>query len=70
MHSSHSIEALYKILSKVVGPAKAKQGVSDIIYIVLDDLQETGSPITAEAIDKKLAEKADDYIQAAKDQVA
>lgn len=37
---------------------------------VLDDLQETGSPITAEAINKKLAGKADDYIRAAKDQVA
>lgn len=70
MKATKSIETLYNVLLSHFGPIEAKNTVSDILYNLIDDLQESGLPVTEAAIEEKLAEKANDYLVASKNRVA
>lgn len=61
MNTSQSIETLYRIILELKGPKEAKKFTSEVLYGVIDDLQEEGSEITAFAIDQKLADIAKDF---------
>lgn len=65
MNSSESIETLYRIILDLKGPREAKRFTSDVLFGVIDDLQEEGKEITAFAIDQKLAQIATDFKQVA-----
>ncbi len=65
MNSSESIETLYRIILELKGPREAKRFTSDVLFGVIDDLQEEGKEISAFAIDQKLAQIATDFKQVA-----
>ncbi|MCM2351356.1 MAG: hypothetical protein NDI69_15140 [Bacteriovoracaceae bacterium] len=64
MNSSQSIEILYRIILELKGPREAKKFTSEVLYGVIDELQEEGREITAFAIDQKLAVIANDFQKA------
>jgi hypothetical protein len=66
MKSSQSLETLYKIVNKIKGPIEAKNFLADVLFSAVDELQEEGLEITQEAIDKKLAEVAKDFLEVSK----
>lgn len=70
MNSAKSIESVYEIINKLMGPIEAKNSVCDIVFNAISELQENGLPVTADAIEKLLSEKASDYLEASKNQVA
>jgi uncharacterized protein YqgV (UPF0045/DUF77 family) len=66
MKTNESMEALFKIISKILGPIEAKKSVVNAVYCVISDLQDEGLPVTAEAIETRLAAYVDDYVQVAR----
>jgi nitrate/nitrite-specific signal transduction histidine kinase len=66
MNAAQSLEALYQILQNLTGPADAKATLSNILFNILTELQDEGVPVTAETIERKLAETADDFIETTK----
>lgn len=70
MKSSKSLESLYNTINQLCGPIEAKKFLSTTMYNVISDLQENGQPVTEEAIEKKLAETATDFLKASKNHVA
>lgn len=66
MKSSKSLETLYKIVHKIKGPIEAKNFLADVLFSAIDELQEEGTEINQEAIDKKLAEVASDFLEVSK----
>lgn len=70
MEAGKSIETLYKIINKVMGPVEAKNFVSDAIFNAISDLQEKEIPVTEKEIEKILNQKVQDYLEASKHDVA
>lgn len=66
MKASESLQRLYEIIEKLKGPLEAKNFVSGEINIIISDLQDEKLPITAEAIDERLAKTAHEFITVTK----
>lgn len=64
------IESFYNIVHKLMGPLEAKKAVSDVMYIIISDLQEQNMPVCNEEINKRFQVYANDYKEASKNNVA
>lgn len=70
MEASKSIVSLFNTLVKVTGPLEAKNTIADALFIILDDLQTAGLPITEESINQRFQKYAEDFAEASKSDVA
>ena len=61
MKSSESIEKLYKIFEDIKGSTEAKNTITSLIYNIIDDLQSSKIPVTAEAIEEGLFKYVKDF---------
>lgn len=68
--SGKSIEILFSILSKELGPSKAIPTVSDIVYNILDELEYNHLEVSESNIERLLEEKAETYKEAVRNRVA
>lgn len=59
MSSSSYIDIIYKRVKQELGPTKAKEYVSSLMFNLLFDLEEESGSVTAEALEAKLKEEAD-----------
>jgi hypothetical protein len=66
MDSGKSLETLYNIILKIKGPIEAKNFLADVLFSAIDELQEEGLVVTQKALDKKLSEVANDFLEASK----
>lgn len=70
MKAAKALVTLYDVINQKMGPIEAKESVTTAIYNVISELQERGLPITEKSIELMLSEKANDYLEASKNQVA
>lgn len=71
MKTSKALATLYSIIEKEMGAVKAKQSVSNAVYLVICDIQDAKLSVTAEEIENRLEEYVNDYVEvAAKTNVA
>lgn len=70
MTSAKAIEQIYQILKPKVGEIETVDTISSIMAVALYRLTEEKLPVTEENISKKLAEFANDYLEATKSDVA
>ena len=70
MTASEAIITMYQIIEKAYGPIEAKNGVSDIVFNIIDDIYHSGLPMTEENLTKHLEKYANDYIEASRTDVA
>lgn len=70
MNSAESIEILYKSINKIMGPIEAKKTVTRVLFIVIDDLQEEGLPVTEALISERIAKYANDFYEVTQNEVA
>lgn len=70
MNSIESIEILYKSINKIMGPVPAKKTVTRVLFIVIDDLQEEGLPVTEVLISERIAKYAKDFYEVTRNEVA
>ncbi len=61
MISGKAIFELYEYLKTIDKPHLAKHSVSAIVLCLLEDLEQSGKPITAEAIDAAFQVEFDRY---------
>lgn len=64
MKTAQSLESLYQVINELHGPIAAKDFVSGAVYNAVSELQETGSQITADALEKILNDLAQDFLEA------
>jgi hypothetical protein len=70
MNSAKSIETLYQIINKLMGPIEAKNFVAGTVYNAVSELQENNLPVTESALEAILSELADDFEKATKNHIA
>jgi hypothetical protein len=70
MNTSNALEKLYHIIEGISDKVEAKKFVSDVVYTAIDKLHEQGLPVSAENLEKVISEKAQDFIDASKNNVA
>ncbi len=70
MNSNKSIEVLYGTIKSKFGKVKAKSAVKAILSNILDELEEKGVEVSEQNISNMLTEKANDFLEATKSEVA
>lgn len=65
MKTSHSLASLYTIINKLMGPKEAKRSVATAISLVICEIQDEGTEVTPELIEKKLELYVRDFIEVA-----
>jgi hypothetical protein len=66
MKTSHSLASLYDIINRLMGPKEAKRSVTTALSLVICEIQDEGSEVTPELIEKKLEIYVNDFIEVAK----
>lgn len=70
MKTEKSVEVLYHTMKSKFGRSEARQTVSAVLGNILDDLEEEGIEVSEEEVSKRLAKVAEDFVEAAKADVA
>lgn len=66
MTSSESLVKLYQLFSKLQGPTEARDFVSTVVFLVINDIQEEGLELTPEIFNQKVSNHVNDYLEVAK----
>jgi hypothetical protein len=70
MNTYESLETLYTTLEKIFGPDKAKTSTSKILFIVIDEIQQEGLPLTDSNLEERISKFINDFEEVSKHQVA
>ena len=58
--------AFYNLILRLKGPAEAKRVLSDVVYILVTNIQEEGMVVTNEELEKRFEIYTKEFIEASK----
>lgn len=61
MKTSESLAVLYKAIEEMEGSSEARKFVSTVVAVVIGNIQDEKLPVTAEEIERRLAQEARDF---------
>jgi hypothetical protein len=70
MNTSKALAQMYKLIEEKEGPVLARESLSSIIYIILEEIQNEGLEVSDELLEKKIEAEAINISKAAKRDVA
>jgi hypothetical protein len=70
MKTEKSVEVLYQTMKSKFGRSEARQTVSAVLGNILDDIEEEGIVVSEEEVSRRLAKVTQEFVEAAKADVA
>ncbi|GEM_PF-6000621 len=70
MTTYDAIEKLYQLISKEMGPVEARETVSSILYVAIEEIQSEGKTVNAFSIEEKLQIEVNNFTKASTKDVA
>ena len=64
------ITELYQIIQKELGPVEARETVSSILYVAIEEIQSEGRVVDSFTLDEKLSVELENFKKAATKDVA